>query len=417
MQLGLAKQLMPPRFLLEQCVGQAQKLATGGDTSPFAGPLARFPASISQAEQARIRKAVVAAIRDQVEPAFAGFAGYLRDDYAPHGRSEIGLSSLPDGVARYAFQVKENTSTELSFDQIHQLGLAEVARIEGEQAAIAKRLGFADLAAFRQHVRTDRKLYATSGDQLLARYRRYIDRMYEKLPEMFGRLPRGRMKIEPTEAFREKRSSPADYASGSPDGARPGLVHVNTYDPTNRLTVDMEAIAYHEGVPGHHLQIAIQQELGELPAFRQQASYNAFQEGWGLYAERLGKDVGFYQDPYSDYGRLQAEMWRAIRLVVDTGIHAEHWSRDQVVQFFHDHSTMDEPSVQAETDRYIAMPGQALGYKIGQLTFLRLREKARAALGQAFDLRAFHDEVLGAGALPLDVLEHRIDAWIARQAK
>ncbi len=195
------------------------------------------------------------------------------------------------------------------------------------------------------------------------------------------------------------------------------MVRVNTYEPTRRLTIDMESTAYHEGVPGHHIQIAIQQELGELPAFRQQASYVAFQEGWALYSERLGREVGFYQDPYNSYSGFQDELLRAIRLVVDTGLHAKHWTRAQVVQFFHDHSTIDEPTVQSETDRYIAVPGQALGYKIGQLTISRLRDKAQAALGKAFDIRAFHDEVLGAGALPLDVLEHRIDAWIARQPR
>jgi len=418
MKLGLTKQLMPPKILLEQCVGQAQGLARpAGERSPFALPLTKFPASISKADQARIRKAMLAAIHDQVEPAYAALTRYLRDEYVPHGRAEVGLWSLPDGVARYAFQAKESTTTELTAEQIHQIGLDEVTRIEGEQAEIGKRLGFADFAAFKQHVRTDRKLYATSREDILGRYRKYTDQMYTKLPELFGRLPQGRMKIESVEPFREKESAGADYTQGTKDGSRPGAVHVNTYQPTKRLTIDMESTAYHEGVPGHHMQIAIQQELGELPPFRQQAGYIAYQEGWALYAERLGKEVGFYQDPYNDYGRLQDEMLRAIRLVVDTGLHAKHWSRDQVVQFFHDHSTIDEPSVQAETNRYIAIPGQALGYKIGQLTISRLRDKARVALGKAFDIRGFHDEVLGAGALPLDVLERRIDAWIARQPR
>jgi len=416
MKLGLAKQLMPPRFLLEQCVGQAQGLAqSGGEHSPFAQPLTKFPKAISRADQARIRTAVLAAIRDQVQPAYAALTTYLRDEYVPHGRTEVGLWSLPDGVARYAFQVKENTTTDLTAEQIHQIGLDEVTRIEHEQAEIGKRLGFAEFAAFKQHVRSNRKLYAKSREDILARYRKYTDQMYSKLPELFGRMPQGRMKIESVEPFREKEAAGADYTQGAKDGSRPGAVHVNTYEPTKRLTIDMESTAYHEGVPGHHMQIAIQQELGELPPFRQQGGYTAYQEGWALYAERLGKEVGFYQDPYNDYGRLQDEMLRAIRLVVDTGLHAKHWSRDQVVQFFHDHSTIDEPSVQAETNRYIVIPGQALGYKIGQLTISRLREKARAALGKAFDIRGFHDEVLGAGALPLDVLERRIDAWIGRQ--
>jgi len=416
MKLGLAKHLIPPKILLEQCVGQALGLAKpAGEDSPFAQPLKQFPAGITPPEQARIRAATLAAIRDQVEPSYAKLAAFLRDTYVPHGRTDLGLWALPDGDARYATEIKENTTTDLSAAQIHQIGLDEVARIEAEQAAIGRALGFPDFVAFKNHVRTNGKLYATSREAILVRYRGFTEQMYQKLPALFGRLPRQRMTIEPVEAFREKEAAGADYTQGTTDGSRPGVVRVNTYEPTKRLTIDMESTAYHEGVPGHHMQIAIQQELGALPPFRQQGGYTAYQEGWALYAERLGKELGFYQDPYSDYGRLQDEMLRAIRLVVDTGLHAKHWSREQVVQFFHDHSTIDEPSVQSETNRYIAIPGQALGYKIGQLTISRLRETARQALGAAFDIRGFHDEVLGAGALPLDVLEGRIRAWIAAQ--
>jgi uncharacterized protein (DUF885 family) len=414
MKAGVAKHLIPPRILLEQCVGQAEALARGAPAdSPFAQPLKKFPADVARADQDRIRTAVLAAVKDQVQPMYKAFANYLRDDYVPHGRKDVGMWALPDGDTRYAARVKQTTTTDLTADQIHEIGLAEVARIEAAQAEIGKKLGFADFAAFKRHVRTNRKLHAKSRDDILARYRKYTDQMYTKLPELFGRLPRGHMTIEPVEAFREKEAAGAQYAQGTPDGVRPGMVQVNTYEATQRLTIDMESTAYHEGVPGHHLQIAIQQELGELPPFRQQIGYVAFAEGWALYSERLGKEVGFYQDPYNDYGRLQDEILRAIRLVVDTGLHAKHWTREQVVQFFHDHSTIEEPDVQAETNRYIAIPGQALGYKIGQLTILRLRDKAQVALGKRFDIRAFHDEVLGAGALPLDVLERRIDAWIA----
>jgi uncharacterized protein (DUF885 family) len=225
------------------------------------------------------------------------------------------------------------------------------------------------------------------------------------------------MKIVKTEEFREKDAAGAEYVAGSPDGARPGTVQVNTLNPTKRLWIDMESTAYHEGVPGHHLQITIAHELGELPPFRQFGGYSSFSEGWALYSERLGKEVGFYTDPYNDYGRLQDELMRAIRLVVDTGLHSKKWTREQVVKFFHDHSTIDEPSVQAETNRYIVWPGQALAYKVGQLTILRLRDEAKEALGDRFDLRAFHDQVLGAGALPLEVLEARIRAWIATQKR
>jgi uncharacterized protein (DUF885 family) len=415
LKAGMAKQLMPPKILLQQCVSQTLAIANAPlAANPFALPVAKFPDSVGKQDQDRIHAAVLAAVKTKVVPAYTKFATYLRDEYVPHGRAEVGVWSLPDGVARYNALVKTSTTTELTADRIHDIGLAEVKRIEAEQAAIGQKLGFADFAAFKKHIRADRKLYAKSKDDILARYHKYVDQMYTKLPTLFGRLPKGRMGVEPVEAFREKEAAGAEYNQGTPDGARPGTVRVNTYDPTKRLTIDMESTAYHEGVPGHHMQIAIQQELGELPPFRQQASFVAFQEGWALYSERLGKEVGFYQDPYNDYGRLQDEMLRAIRLVVDTGLHAKHWTRDQVVQFFHDHSTIDEPSVQAETNRYIAIPSQALGYKIGQLTISRLRDKASTALGDKFDIRGFHDEVLGGGALPLDMLEHRIDAWVAR---
>jgi uncharacterized protein (DUF885 family) len=416
MREGLSKQLVPPAILLAQCVTQAQALATGKpDASPFAMPLKKFPAGIAKADQDRIRAAVLAAIKDKVHPAYVAFTAFLKDEYVPHGRKEMGIWSLPDGDARYQAAIKSTTTTDMTAEQIHALGLREVARIEAEQAAIGKKLGFDDFAKFKAHIRGNKKLYAKSREDILARYRKFTDQMYAKIPELFGRLPKQKMEIEPVEQFREKEASGAQYDQGTQDGSRPGMVRVNTYEPTKRLTIDMESTAYHEGVPGHHLQIAIQQELGQLPPFRQQGGYGAFQEGWALYSERLGKEVGFYQDPYNDYGRLQDEMLRAIRLVVDTGLHAKHWSREQVVAFFHDHSTIDEPSVQSETNRYIAVPSQALGYKIGQLTILRLRDKAQAALGAKFDIRGFHDEVLGAGALPLDVLEKRIDAWIAAQ--
>jgi uncharacterized protein (DUF885 family) len=415
MRQGMAKQLMPPRILLEECVTQSAALAGGrAEDSPFLAPLKQFPAAISKPEQARLRTAILAAVRTQVMPSYVQFTGFLKDSYLPKGRAEPGLWSLPDGEARYSARVKDATTTNLSPLEIHETGLREVARIEQEQAAIGARLGFPTLDAFRQHIRGNRKLYAKSSAEILTRYRRTTAQMYEKLPTLFGRLPKQRMEVQEVQAFRAKQAAGAEYNQGAQDGSRPGVVRVNTYQPTKRQWIDMESTSYHEGVPGHHMQVAIQQELAELPPFRQQTSYVAFAEGWALYAERLGKEVGFYQDPYSDYGRLQDEMLRAIRLVVDTGFHAKRWPRQQVVQFFHDHSTIDENSVQAETNRYIAIPGQALGYKIGQLTILRLRERAQQELGAAFDVRAFHDEVLGAGALPLEILEQRIAAWIQR---
>jgi uncharacterized protein (DUF885 family) len=415
MREGMAKKLMPPKLLLEQCVEQAAALSRGKvEDSPFFLPAKKFPASISKADQARLRTALAAVIKDKVLPTYVSFTAFLRDTYVPAGRAEPGMWALPEGAERYAANVKAVTTTNLTPVQIHEIGLNEVLRIEEEQAAIGKKLGFSTLDKFREHIRKNKKLYAKSSAEILGRYRKHTAAMYEKLPTLFGRLPKQKMVVAEIEAFRAKQASGAEYQQGTKDGSRPGTVRVNTYQAKKRLWIDMESTAYHEGVPGHHMQVAIQQELPALPPFRQQGNYIAFAEGWALYSERLGKEVGFYTDPYSDYGRLQDEMLRAIRLVVDTGFHYKKWSRDKVVQFFHDHSTIDEPSVQSETDRYIAIPGQALGYKVGQLAILRMRDKAQKELGDKFDIRAFHDEILGAGALPMDVLEQRINAWIAR---
>ena len=280
---------------------------------------------------------------------------------------------------------------------------------------IAKKLGFADLATFRASLKTNPKLKAASGEELIAAYRGYVTAMQARLPQLFGRLPKAPLEVVPVPDYLEKSMYPAYYEQGTPDGSRPGRLRVNTYNATDRNLYAVEATAYHEGLPGHHLQISIAQELDGVATFRKFEGYTAFVEGWGLYSERLGKELGFYKDPYSDYGRLDLDMWRAMRLVVDTGVHSENWTRDQMVQFFHDHSTLDETTVQTEVDRYIAWPSQALAYKIGQLKILELRDRAKSALGDKFDLRAFHDQVLDSGALPLDVLSDRIDAWIAAQ--
>jgi uncharacterized protein (DUF885 family) len=416
MRAGMAAGLMPPKFLLEKVVTQSEGIAaTAPEKSPFAAPLAKFPQEIPAAEQARIREAMLAAIRDSLLPAYVKFARFVKEEYAPKGRTDPGMWSLPDGEARYAFQVKGSTTTELTPEEIHQLGLREVTRIEGEMQGVAKKLGYKDLKSLQVAIEKDPKLHAHSRQQILDLYTKYIDQMYARLPQLFGRLPKAKVVVVPTEDFREKEASSAEYQTGAPDGSRPGRVQVNTGEPESRKTISIESTAYHEGVPGHHMQLSIAQELPTLPPFRQQGGYTAFVEGWALYSERLGKEVGFYQDPYNDYGRLQDEMLRAIRLVVDTGFHYKHWSRDQVVQFFHDHSGIDEVEVQSETDRYIVWPGQALAYKIGQLKILELREKAKKELGARFDVRRFHDQVLGAGALPLDVLEEQIDHWIAEQ--
>ena len=414
MRNGMRDGLMPPQILLVQVAEQTEGIANQkAEDTPFAQPTAKFPKEFSQADRDRLRAGVVNAIRDQVLPAYKTFLNFVRTEYAPKGRTTIGLSALPQGNERYALAVRRQTTTTMQPEEIHQLGLREVARIEAEQLAIAKQLGFSDLKTFKESLKKNPEVHAKSRQQILDEYQTYTDQMWKRLPEMFGRLPKAKLEILPVETFREKTAS-TSYNQGTPDGSRPGHVFVNTYDYENQLTINNEDTAYHEGVPGHHMQISIAQELAELPPFRQQAGYTAYVEGWALYSERLGKEMGFYQNPYNNYGRLDDEMWRAVRLVVDTGIHYKGWTREQMVQYMRDHSSQNEAYFQSEADRYISWPAQALAYKIGQLTILRLREKARADLGPKFDIRAFHDELLGAGALPLDLLEERIDAWVAR---
>ena len=418
MRKGMADKLMPPRILLEQVARQSAKVGeVAPEQSPFFQPASRIPASFADADKARIREQMLAAIRDQVNPAYQRFTKFVKEEYAPQGRAEPGLWALPDGAARYAFAVEQATTTRMSPEEIHQLGLREVARDRARMLQIAKKLGYADLKSFDAAIAKDPKLHPKSREQMLALYREHIDRMWAKLPQYFGRLPKTKVEVMPVEAFREKEASGAQYVDGTPDGKRPGHVMVNTGDFEKRTTLDIETTAYHEGVPGHHLQISVAQELPTLPKFRQHAFYIAFIEGWGLYSERLGEDAGFFQDPYSMYGHLQDDLLRAIRLVADTGFHYRKWTRQQVVDYFHANSGIDEPTVQSETDRYMAWPAQALGYKIGQLQILELRDRARKELGARFDIRGFHDEVLGGGAMPLDVLEQRVDSWIARSRR
>ncbi|HEX8713567.1 MAG TPA: DUF885 domain-containing protein, partial [Terracidiphilus sp.] len=286
---------------------------------------------------------------------------------------------------------------------------------EAEMLTIAKKLGFQELKSFRASLKSNPKLHPTSRQALLDAYSGYLTAMKAKLPQLFGTLPKAPFQVEAVPDYLEKTAAPAYYEPGTPDGSRPGKLMINLYNATDRNLYSVEAIAYHEGVPGHHLQISIAQELKGIPEFRKYEGYTAYTEGWGLYAEQLAKDAGFYQDPYSDYGRLEADIWRAIRLVVDTGVHSEGWTRDQMVQYFREHSNIDDTTIQQEVDRYIAWPSQALAYKIGQLDILAERAKAQKELGEKFDIRAFHDEVLDSGALPLNVLNERVDAWIATQ--
>jgi len=413
MRKGVNDKLMPPRFLLEKAANQCNAVASEElEKSAFTQPFSTFPKSISESDQKRLRAAGLAVVKDSVLPAYARFTTFVRNEYVPRGRTEPGVWSLPDGGARYRFEIRRMTTTELTPDQIHEIGLKQVDEIEAEMLTLAHKLGFKDLASLNDHIKSEPSFYATSGQQLLELYRNYVQQMEPELPKLFGRLPKNKLIVIPMEASVSRNAVPADYTDGTADGSRPGHINVNESDPEHRLVLNVEAIAYHEGIPGHHLQISLAQELPDLPAFRRYAGYTAFVEGWALYSERLGKEVGRYQDPYSDYGRLENEMWRAIRLVVDTGVHDKHWSRDQMVAYFHRYTAMDEPNVQSEVDRYIAWPGQALAYKLGQLEILKLRQYAKDQLGDRFNIRDFHDEILDGGALPLEVLDKRVHAWV-----
>ncbi|MDV7596953.1 DUF885 domain-containing protein [Acinetobacter baumannii] len=419
--IQLAKQgqkdgLIPPKYLLEKVAKQIDSIATpAGKDSVFASPLKQFPKNISKAEQERLSREILQAIDQNVRPAYQKLGTFIQKDYLPYGRQHEGIWSLPNGDELYRFYVENNTTTSESPENIHQLGLKEVARIEAEMLKIAKAQGFNDLKSFQQSLKTNPAVFPKSREEILEIYRRYIAQMQPELPKLFGLLPKNKVEVLPVEQYREKEAAGAEYHQGTPDGSRPGQVYVNTGDFSERSKISMEATAYHEAIPGHHMQIDIAQNLPNLPMFRKQPNHTAYIEGWALYAEQLGKDVGFYKDPLSDYGRLSSELFRACRLVVDTGVHYKKWTRQQMIDFMREHSALDEPDIQAEADRYIAIPAQALAYKMGQLKILELRELAKQELGDRFDIKAFHDMVLNAGTLPLNLLEERIKHWIAEQ--
>jgi uncharacterized protein (DUF885 family) len=411
LRAGMKDKLMPVRFLAEKLPVQCQGII---DADPFLIPTKKYPADISPEDQKRLTQQITDAINTDVIPAYKTFAAFLSTEYAPEGRTTLSITSLVDGEKRYENNIYARTTTRMKPDEIHQLGLREIDRIQAEMTAIAKKEGFADLASFRASLKTNPKYIPTSADQILDDFRRYIAQMEPKLPELFGLLPKSPVTVEAIPAFQSAAAT--HYVTGTPDGKRPGRVVVATSNFAERSMIDDEAVAYHEGVPGHHMQLSVQQQLTGLPKFRLHGlGFNAYIEGWALYAEELGKEVGFYQDPVSDYGRLSSELFRAVRLVVDTGIHSKGWTRDQVVEFMRKSGAVDEPTIQSETDRYIAWPAQALSYKLGQLKIRELRERAKKELGPKFDIRKFHDEMLDGGTLPLDLLEARTDKWIAEQ--
>lgn len=402
--------LVPPRILLEQIPDQCAGTIA---EDPFLTPTKKFPTSISAEDQRRLTEQIEQAVNSEVLPAYRHFEDFIAKDYAPHGRSAIGLNSLPDGAQRYKQAIREQTTTDMSPAEIHALGLREVKRINGQLNSLATKAGYKDLSSFRAALNSDPKYIPKSADQIVDDFRRYVDQMQPRLPELFGVFPKTPLIVEAAPA--SQPNNPTHYIFGTPDGSRPARVVVATSNYAHRKLLSDETQAYHEGIPGHHLQISIQQRLTGLPEFRLHVVNNAYAEGWAVYAEALGKEIGFFQDPASDYGRLNLELMRAVRLVVDTGIHSEGWTREQAVAYFRDSGAGDEPTIQAEINRYIAWPAQGLSYQIGKLKILDLRNRAQQQLGSRFDLRAFHDEILSGGSLPLDMLEARVTNWIASQ--
>jgi uncharacterized protein (DUF885 family) len=411
LRAGLKDHLMPVRFLIEKVPAQCQGVIAA---DPFLLPTKKFPSSIPSEEQQRLTKAINDAVANEVLPAYKAFAGFIATDYAPHGRTALSIASLPGGKERYLNDIRSRTTvSSLTPDQIHEIGAKEIDRIQADMLAIARKEGFADLASFRRSVDTNPKYKPTSAEQIVDVFRGYVAQMQPKLPDLFTFIPGSPVTVEAMPDFQAANAT--HYQTGTPDGKRPGRIVVAVSNFAQRSLIDDEATAYHEGIPGHHMQLSVAQQLAGLPKFRQHSQNSGYIEGWALYAEQLGKEVGFYQDPVSDYGRLSSELFRAVRLVVDTGLHAQGWTRDQVVAFFRESGAVDEPTIQAETDRYISWPAQALSYKLGQLKFRELRDRAQKDLGAKFDIRGFHDEMLSGGVLPLDLLDSRTNSWIQGQ--
>jgi len=402
--------LLPPRVLLNQIPAQCEDIISD---DPFLIPTKKFPSSISPDDQKRLANEITQTVQAEVLPAYRNFADFITKEYAPHGRNDIGMNSLPNGAALYQNAIREQTTSNMTAAEIHALGLREISRINGLLTELAHKAGYADLKSFRAALNNDPRYVPKSADQIVDDFRNYVDQMRPRLSSLFGHIPNAPLSVEAMPPNQPGNIS--HYIPGTPDGSRPARIVVATSDYAHRKLLSDETIAYHEGIPGHHLQISIQHQLQGLPNFRLHLIYNAYAEGWAVYAEALGKEIGFFQDPASDYGRLNTELMRAVRLVVDTGIHSEGWTRDQAVAYFRDSGSADEPMIQAEVDRYIAWPAQGLSYKIGQLKILELREHAQKQLGARFDIKAFHDEVLRGGSLPLDILEARVNEWIHSQ--
>jgi len=417
MRQGMAKGVVQPRVLMEKVLPQLDALLSDDpEQTLFWMPIANMPEDFGDEDKARLTAAYHQLIAEQLLPAYRQLRDFVANEYLPACRDTVSLSALPDGEAWYAYLVRKFTTTDLSPGQIHQIGLDEVARIHAEMDEVMRQVGFTgSRQEFFEFLRTDRQFEFAGEDEMLDFYRALEGRINERVGEQFSLVPKASFEIRPVEPFRAQSAASGSYMIPGENGSRPGIFYLNTYDLPSRRTWDAESLFLHEAIPGHHFQMALQQELGELPKFRRFGGETAFIEGWGLYAESLGRDLGIYTDPYQYFGRLQNELWRAIRLVVDTGLHSKGWSREQVIRYMMENSASGETDAVAEAERYIAIPGQALAYKIGELKIRELRARAEAALGDRFDPRAFHAEVLRDGSVPLAVLEAKIDRWIASQ--
>jgi uncharacterized protein (DUF885 family) len=414
---GLASGVVETKLTIRNVIAQLDtQLADAPEASPYYGPMQTFPEAVPEAERMRLRAAYAAAIRDTIFPAYRRLRAFLQNDYLPHARDGVGLVHMRGGDRLYARLIRKNTTLPLDAEQVHTLGLSEVARIRGQMDEIRRRTDFAGtLPQFFEFIRTDRRFEPASREWLRDHYYEIGRRVDARIREIFSTIPRSRLEIREVEAFRERNEAGGSYQDGTPDGSRPGIFYYNAYDLPSRRISGMETLYLHEGSPGHHFQISLANENDALPSFMRFGGNTAFVEGWALYAETLWDELGMETDPYQRFGGLNDEMLRAMRLVVDTGIHAKGWTRERAIRYMLDNSGMSETEVTAEVERYIAIPGQALAYKLGQLTILRLRARAEQALGPRFDLRAFHAQVLMTGALPLTVLERKIDDWIAAQ--
>lgn len=419
MEEGMRVGIMPPKITMERVPEQIKKqLADDPEQSLFYKPFAKMPASIDEADQRRIRAQAQAVIRDRILPAYQRLYTFFTETYLPACSDSIAASDLPNGKAYYESVVRRFTTTELTPDEVHELGLKEVARNRKEMDAVIQEVGFeGSFNEFVEHLRTDPKFYYETPEALLEGYLAVSKRIDPMIVELFGRLPRMPYGVKPIPDAIAPDTTTAYYTRPAADGSRPGYYWVNLYQPETRPKYEMEVLTVHEAVPGHHLQIALQQELEALPDFRRYSGFTAFTEGWGLYSERLGYEIGLYQDPYSRFGQLTYDMWRAVRLVVDTGMHYKGWTRQQAIDYFKDNAAKTELDIINEIDRYISWPGQALAYKLGQLKLLEMRARAEQALGEAFDVREFHDIVLGQGAVPLSVLENIVDEWLTEKVQ